>query len=148
MLNKGDYIALVDQNVCDSTKSNASGSGQSSQQSQSSSANMPSYMKFTVNSSRVDDNSPEIVKVWIHDDSKKDENGEQAFIYAYIKIDEGKSDTNPYGIFSMDFAGYPIVNGTIAPTVSFKGTLKAVRSVPVDPTSKVLLQFVSNDSHI
>jgi hypothetical protein len=28
MLNKGDYIALVDNNVCDSTKSKASGSGQ------------------------------------------------------------------------------------------------------------------------
>ena len=66
MLNKGDYIALVDMNICDSAKSDASSAGQSSQASQSSSANMPSYMKFTVNSSRVDNNTPEIVKVWIH----------------------------------------------------------------------------------
>ena len=31
----------------------------------------PSYMKFTVNSSRVDNNSPEIVKVWIHQERER-----------------------------------------------------------------------------
>jgi hypothetical protein len=146
MLNKGDYLALVDQNVCDSTKSNASSAGQSSQASQSSGANMPSYMKFTVNSSRVDNNSPEIVKVWIH--QEKSDHNEPALIYAYITIDEGKSDTNPYGIFSMNFAGFPIADdGTVATIPGFKGTLQAVRSVASDPTSKVLLQFVQSDSH-
>jgi len=147
MLNKGDYIALVDNNVCDSSsKSDASNSAQSSQQSQSSSANMPNYSKFTVNSSRADDNSPEYVKVWIHDNGKG-QPGEAMLIYAYIKIVEGKSDTNPYGIFTMDFAGYPVApNGIVASTPASKGTLRAVRSVPADVTSKVLLQFVSNDS--
>ncbi len=146
MLNKGDYVALVDKNQCDSNKSDASSAGQSSQQSQSSSANMPSYMKFTVNSSRVDNNSPEIVKVWIH--QEKSDHDQPALIYAYIKIDEGKSDTNPYGIFTLDFAGFPIVNGVVASTAAFKGTLRAIRSVASDPTSKVLLQFVQNDSHM
>ena len=65
MLNQGAYIALVDQNLC-SSKSNASTAGQDSQ-NQSSSASMPDYMKFVLNSSRVDDNHDEIVNAWVHE---------------------------------------------------------------------------------
>ena len=47
----------------------------------------------------------------------------------------------------MNFAGFPIVNRVVGSTTAFQGTLQAVRSVPSDLTSKVLLQFVQNDSH-
>lgn len=144
MLNKGIYTALVDQNVCSSSKSDVSSAG-SEAQNQSSGAGMPSYMTFNVISSRVDNASPEILKMWIHQPAS--DHDSEALIYAYATIAEGSGSTNPYGIFAMHFAGYNIVNGTVAGTPSFKGTLRAVRAVASDPASKVLLQFVSQDSH-
>jgi hypothetical protein len=140
MLNKGDYIALVDQNQCNSK---SSGGGQS--QNQSSSANMPNYMNFVMNSSRADNNSPEIVKAWIH--QPKSDHDQAMLIYANIKISEGKTDTNPYGIFAMHFAGYLLdANGNPVAVPKFKGTLEAVRSVPTDSTSKVLLKFIDHET--
>jgi hypothetical protein len=144
MLNQGNYIALVDNNVCNSAKSDASTAGQQAQ-NQSSGATMPNYIKFTVNSSRVDNNSPQIVKAWVRDTGEG--NDKAALIYANITITEGKSDDNPYGIFSMSFAGYPLVNGVVLSDMSMRGVLRAVRSNPNDASSKVLLQFVSDDTH-
>jgi len=144
MLNKGIYTALVDQNVCSSSKADVSSAG-SEAQNQSSGAGMPSYMTFNVISSRADNSSPEILHMWIHQPAN--DHDAEALIYAYATITEGSGSTNPYGIFAMHFAGYNIVNGNVAGSPSFKGTLRAVRAVAGDPASKVLLQFVSHDSH-
>jgi len=142
MLNQGSYLALVDNNQCNSNNSNVSSAGQQAQ-NQSSSANMPDYWNFTLVSSRASNTSDEIVKVWIH--QPQSNNDQEAMIYANIVISEGTSTINPYGIFTMNFAGYPIINGVQTSTAQMKGTLMAVRSVPSDPNSKVLLQFVSNN---
>ena len=141
MLNAGNYIALVDRNQC-SSNSGASSSGQDSQ-NQSSGADMPNYMSFTVNSSRASETSPEIVKVWIHQPASDHDN--EMLIYAYLTIDEGKSDTNPYGIFSISFKGFPIVGGVVSGPATLKGTLKAERQDPADLASRVLLKFVGTD---
>ncbi len=149
MLNKGNYIALVDRNQCNSDKSNASTAGQDSQ-NQSSSATMPDYMKFVVNSSRIDDNHNEIVEAWVHQTAGGHD--QPALIFAHIVISEGTSSTNPYGIFQLNFAGYPLdSSGAMIgypSTPAFNGTLRAVRAVPSDPTSKVLLQFVQDERHV
>jgi len=142
MLNKGSYIALVDNNQCNSNNSDVSSAGQQAQ-NQSSGANMPDYMSFTVVSSRASNTSNEIVQAWVHQPAS--DHDQEALIYANIVISEGTSTQNPYGIFTMNFAGFPITNGTVGTTAMFEGTLKAVRSVPTDLTSKVLLQFVSNN---
>jgi len=141
MLNKGVYTALVDQNLCSTNNADPAAAGQQAQ-NQSSGANMPAYMTFTVDASRADDNSPQYVRVWVHQPAS--DNDQAALIYGKAVISEGTSTTNPYGIFTMDFAGHPIVNGVPAAQASFKGTLEAVRSAP---SGTVLLKFVSHDVH-
>ena len=137
MLNQGAYKAQIDTNQCSSTKSDASSAGQQSQ-NQSSSSSMPSYVMWTVESSRVDNNSPEIVKAWIHEDAQESEPAK--VIFAKVVITEGKSDSNPYGIFTLNFRGAPATDLT---QTMMRGTLKAER----DATGKVLLKFVEHGDH-
>lgn len=140
-VNTGPYTALVDEGLCGSSNADPSAAGQAGQ-NQSSGANMPSYMKFTVDSYRADNASPQIVKVWIHEPAS--EHNEAKLIYGKITITEGASETNPYGLFKMDFAGYLIdENGTAVGTPKFSGTLRAYRN----DSGKVLLDFVSSDSY-
>ena len=150
MLNQGNYLALVDNNQCSSNKSSASSAGQQSQ-NQSSSTNMPDYYKFTTVSSRASNTADEIVKIWIHQPASDGGGGgggdPEELIYVNIVISEGTSSLNPYGIFTLNYAGYPVINGTVSSTSMMHGTLRAVRAVSNDPSSKVLLQFVSNDAH-
>lgn len=145
MLNQGNYLALVDNNVCNSSKSDASSAGQQTQ-NQASSTNMPDYYKFTTLSSRASNTADEIVNIWMHQPAN-DGGGQspEMLIYINIVISEGTSSVNPYGIFTMNFAGYPVMNGTPVSTMAMHGTLKAVRANPADLTSKVLLQFVEAD---
>ena len=138
MLNRGAYKAQIDSNQCSSSKSDASAAGQSSQ-NQSSSSSMPRYEMWTVESSRADNDSPQIVKVWIHEDA--DEYEPAKVIFAKMEITEGKSDTNPYGIFTIHFRGGPAAD--LSQTM-FKGTLKSERDAD---TGKVLLRFIENGTH-
>ncbi|HSR11239.1 MAG TPA: hypothetical protein VLS90_07310, partial [Thermodesulfobacteriota bacterium] len=80
----------------------------------------------------------QIVKVWIHQEAT--EYDPAVLIFAKMTITEGKSDSNPIGIFTINFRGAPVAN--LAQTV-FKGTLKSERD-PV--TGKVLLKFVEQAS--
>jgi hypothetical protein len=140
MLNKGDYVALVDNNQC-SDKSNASSAAQDSQ-NQSSSVNAPDYSTFVVNSSRVDNNSPEIVKVWVHLKKEPGKSDPEMLVYVKITITESKSDTNPYGLFHMELLGYAATNGVPDTSqVLFKGVMKSEK----DATGQVLLKFAEQN---
>ncbi len=127
MLNKPDYVALVDQTQCDTSKSDASSAAQDSQ-NQSSSADMPDYMTFIVNSTRADNNSPEYVNIWIHQKASPQKQDPEKLILVKITITEGKSDSNPYGLFNMTYKGYPTTNGVPDTSqIMFKGVLKSER---------------------
>ena len=143
MLNKGDYIALVDDNQCNTNKSDASSAAQDSQ-NQSSSSNMPDYSTFVVNSSRADNNSPQIGKVWVHDKAGKGgSNDPEMLILVRFTITEAKGDTNPYGLFHMEFVGYEAPNGVPDTSkIMFKGVLKSEKDAT---TGKVLLKFAEQD---
>ncbi|MBI5056175.1 MAG: hypothetical protein HZB61_06135 [Nitrospirae bacterium] len=137
MINKGDYKAQIDMNQCSKSKDDAASAGESSQ-NQSSGSTAPDYEMWTVNSSRADSSSPHIVKVWVHEEADKDM--PEKVIYVKVAITEGKSDTNPYGIFTMNFIGHPVVNGVVNTDVAaFKGVLKT----EVDITGQVLLKFAN-----
>jgi len=140
MLNKGTYKAQIDKNQCSSNNDDPSSAGENSQ-NQSSGSTMPKYEMWTINSTRADDNSPQIVKVWIHESSDDDKGMEPPkMIYAKAVITEGVSDTNPYGIFTMNFRIHPELDGVVYPTPMGKGLLKT----ELDPdTGKVLLKFAS-----
>ncbi len=141
MMNKGDYVALVDNNQCDKDKSNASSAAEDSQ-NQSSSSNMPDYSTFVINSTRADNNSPLIAKVWVHEKARVGKSDPEQLIYVKLTITESKSDTNPYGLFHMEFLGYAATNGV--PDLSqviFKGVLKSEK----DANDLVLLKFAEQN---
>lgn len=135
MTNKGAYVAQIDEKQCDSNRGDASQAGQESS-NQSSGTNAPSYQAWTVESSRTDNNSPQIVKAWIHQEAKGDYDPAQT-IWAKVTIDEGKSDTNPVGIFNVQFKA-TLPNDPNA--MIFKGYLRSKRDTA--DTSKILLQMI------
>jgi hypothetical protein len=140
MLNKGDYVALVDNNQC-KDKSNASNSTADSQ-NQSSSSDAPNYSTFVVNSSRVDNTSPEIAKVWVHLTKEPGKSDPEMVVFVRLTITEGKSDTNPYGLFHMELLGYPATAGVPDTSqVMFKGVMKAEK----DANGQVLLKFAEKN---
>lgn len=141
MLNKGAYVALVDQNLCDANKSDASNANQDSQ-NQSSSGSMPDYSTFTVISTRADNNSPQYAKVWVHLKKEPGKSDPEQVILANLTITEGKSDTNPYGLFTMTFLGYVATNGVMDTSqISFKGVMKAEKNA----AGEVLLKFTEQN---
>ena len=137
MLNKGDYKALVDKNLC------SGGSDQNANSGQNAGAGAPNYQEFIINSSRLDNNSPQIVKLWIHEKARNDDPAKA--IIGKAVITEGSSTTNPLGQFTMDFIAYPVnANGTAntAAQPQFKGFLKTVKDAA---TGQISLQFGSQD---
>lgn len=97
LVNKGDYIALVDEKKCDPearASSGNSGAGDSS-------SNAPSYMKAIVNAARTSNSDPMRVKAWI----EEVEEDFSATIFVNISATEAPSDSNPYGVFRMDYCG-------------------------------------------
>jgi hypothetical protein len=134
MLNKGPYTAQIDENQCSSNKGDASQAGQESA-NQSSGATAPKYELWTVESKRVDDNSPQILTAWIHQEASEHEPAQ--IISAKVVITEGKSAANPYGIFTINFRANLVSDPSV---LSFKGILKSERD-PADP-NRILLKFV------
>ncbi|RZI86729.1 MAG: hypothetical protein EOP38_00060 [Rubrivivax sp.] len=112
MVNQGPYVALVDENKCqgrgDSSKSSSTSAG---------ATNAANFMNGVVQSTQASVNDPLIIKAWLHEDG---EDG-QSKIYLHITATEGKSDTNPNGVFAMHFCGEP--SGTSG--CAFKGSLVA-----------------------
>lgn len=97
LVNKGNYLALVDRNKCDpESRSSSSNSG-----ADSSSTSAPSYMTATVNSSRASNDEPMRVKTWI-DEKERDFS---ATIFVNISASEAPSTSNPYGVFRLDYCG-------------------------------------------
>jgi len=101
---------------------------------------MPDYEMWTVNSSRADDNSPQIVKAWIH---QKGYQGEpNMIIFAKAVIEKGLDEVPPYGLFTVTFKAYPDIN--VPPEylpyvpILMKGFMKTVQD---EGTGKLLLKF-------
>lgn len=132
MVNKGYYKALVNQKVC-----RGNDDVSNSTQQGASSSNAPDYMEWTVRSSRADNNSPQTLEAWIH--QRADGMDPEMLIQAKAVITEGSSASNPYGIFTMNFVGYPSSGGVpnLSAAPFFKGVLAAQR----DANGKVLLKF-------
>jgi hypothetical protein len=98
MVNKGNYIALVDKNKCD-TKSQSSASNSTSGSSGASSA--PDYMTAVVNVSRASNSDPMIGKIWM----SMTEEGHAVDIYVHLTATQSPTDAPPYGQFRLDYIG-------------------------------------------
>lgn len=97
-VNQGPYIAMVDQNKCDQkSRSSSSGAG-----STSAGASATDYnMRAVVDSTRTDNSSPMIGKIWID----MEEAEYQANIFVRLRADQAPSTGNPYGVFRLDYCG-------------------------------------------
>lgn len=124
LVNSGTYKALVDRNLCAGKDTSTTGGA-------------PDYRTWTLNVTRADNNSPEILQAWIHEGGPND--GGEKLITAKMVITEPAGTTNPTGIFRIDYAQFPVNNGVTGAVVD-KGTLKAERDV----TGKVILSMVSS----
>jgi len=151
MLNQNTYIAQLDADLCKQERDDVSNSqsdaasSQGSSSSASSSSEQKNYEYWTVRSSRADEVSPQIVKLWFDMDEEMGpgDNLKQQ-LQAKLVILEGKSDENPYGIFTMNFISYYIddVAGVIESdeAIIMRGILRAEK----DSTGKVILKFLTN----
>jgi len=102
MVNKGNYIALIDQTKCDSSnRSSSSNSG-------SGSSTASQFSTATVNSSRASNSDPMIGDIWVD----QNQNGQQMTIFVRTSATAAPTTTNPYGTFRMDFCGKPASGGS------------------------------------
>lgn len=98
MVNKGDYIALVDKSKCDA-KSQASASNSTSGASGASTT--PDYMTAVVNVTRASNSDPMLAKIWM----SLTEEGHAADIYVHLTATQSPTDAPPYGQFRLDYIG-------------------------------------------
>jgi hypothetical protein len=96
LVNQGPYVALIDKNACDATKSSGASSSSDAGASQA-----PSYMTAVVDSTRLTNSDPMLVKAWI----SISEEGKATTVFAHISATEAPSTSNPYGTFRMDYCG-------------------------------------------
>jgi hypothetical protein len=115
MVNKGDYVALVDMNKCD-PRSKASASNSTSGSSGSTST--PDYMTATVNVTRASNSDPMIGNIWM----SMTEEGNPMNIYVHLTATQSPTDTPPYGQFRLDYIGKTA--GT-TPATMFNGYIDA-----------------------
>jgi hypothetical protein len=135
MVNQGAYLALVDTNKCETSRDDKDNAGSDLQESQSGgSANAEAtninYERWVVVSHREDNNSPQNVRFWVEGGQGEGE----GTIEARLIIWEGKSTTNPLGLFKLNFQEIDS-----AGTALMKGYLEAVKS---EDTDDVQLRFV------
>ncbi len=98
LVNDGPYIALIDQNKCDSSsQSSASNGGSTSDGSQAA-----NYQSTVVNSTRASLNDPMIAGIWV---DQSDGDSGHGTIYVHLSATQAPSNTNPYGQFRLDFCG-------------------------------------------
>ena len=105
MVNQGSYIALVDEDKCEQGE-NQSDSGATGQ---ASGGGATEYESWTITSTRATDTDPQIVQIWVPGDQPDPNDPEGAFdsqtILVEVTVDEGVSDSVPFGSFSMNFSG-------------------------------------------
>ncbi len=123
------YIALIDAASCE-----RSGGGGGGQNQSSGGGKTVQMEKWTVQSTRADNSSPQIVRIWAPSGGDGGSNRPPTEIRAEITITEGVTSANPFGKFVLNFQGVttsawtsPMGGFTVpAGTAAEKGTLKTV----------------------
>ncbi len=140
-VNKGAYIALVNNDKCETGK-NKSSAGQSGQ----SSGQTVKFEKWTINSTRTDNSSPMIVKIWVPKENGGGGGGggppnpmDQQEILVETTVTEAISSTNPFGKFTLNFKGVVDGGGMAGtPIELMKGALFTVSNSSGKPEFKFI----------
>lgn len=136
LVNQGAYYALVNTNECQQSgggSSSDASAGASGGVSSSDSSQATKYEKWLVQSTRTNNSSPQIVRIWIPPNGQSSDPMDNQYILVHITVNEGVSNTNPFGKFTLNFKGV-LPAGTVMPDMSvlgadltvMTGTLKTV----------------------
>jgi len=98
LINQGNYVALIDESVCDSESRADAGKSSSNNEGESA----PQYTRAVVNATRATNADPMVVKAWVGISAGE---GTPATVYARAVATEAPTDANPYGVFRMDYCG-------------------------------------------
>lgn len=134
MLNKGPYRAQVEKAQCRQQRDESQQDGGSSTED-----SQPEYENWTVQSSRSSNTSQQIVQVWMQVQTDTGERENQLRAY----IEESSSDDNPFGIFTLSAASYPLTNNQAdASQPLFKMSLRSQRN----QSGGVLVEFMHQET--
>jgi len=131
MVNQGAYIALVNEDKCD-TGGNKSSSGSGGAQSTGSngSSQTAKFNKWTINSTRASNSSPQIVKIWVPGEANASEPMDGQDILVEVTVNDGISSTRPFGSFVLNFVGVVDAGAFGGPAgnlmTTMTGTLRSV----------------------
>lgn len=143
--NKGTYLALVSQSSCEQ----ASSDKKISRAITSANSIHTEYMKLIVNATRSA-GGPEAFKVWLLIPQQKNSKYSTP-IMLKIKgmITETPTATNPYGLFVLNYAGYPI-NTDMKPSLTpiIRGYLNNIRNIDNHPQMAYAEQDTKNGNNI
>jgi len=101
MVNKGNYIALIDMNKCNHQSSSDSSAGSSGATS------TPNYATAVVNVTRASNSDPMIGKMWM----SMTEEGRQENVFVHLTATQSPTDAPPYGVFRVDYLGKDASSG-------------------------------------
>jgi len=130
MVNQGPYIALIDTDQCSQGDARNDGST-----GQSSGTGGTTYEKWVIDSTRADNASPQVVKLWIREEDGP--GGMPQIIKVETTVREGVSDTRPFGDFTLNFR----FEDPDTSAVNGGGTLETVTA----PSGKVAYTFFMNE---
>jgi hypothetical protein len=132
MVNEGAYIALVNEDKCMEGE-NQSGASSGGAQSTAASSQSVNYSKWTVIASRADNDSPQIVKIWVPGDNGASDPMDAQRILVTTTISEGVSSDKPYGSFVMNFIGQAPVGAGGSFVEVMQGTLQTLDNAQGKP---------------
>ncbi|MBB5019931.1 hypothetical protein HNQ59_003239 [Chitinivorax tropicus] len=135
-VNKGPYKALVDQKLCNANRDDAS----NSTNGESTADNSPHYMDWIVDVTRANSTAPQLAKFWVTDIGRADKPGMK--ILVSMTATESATSTNPYGLFKLDFIGYPLINGQVQ---TAQPQMKGYIEVAKDGTGAPQLSFFQEE---
>jgi hypothetical protein len=104
MVNKGNYVALVDMNKCDSSHQTSTSD---STAGSSGATSTPNYMTAVVNVTRASNSDPMVGKMWM----SMTEEGKQQKIFVHLTATQSPTDAPPYGVFRVDYLGQDASSG-------------------------------------
>ncbi|MCU7842260.1 MAG: hypothetical protein KZQ93_00310 [Candidatus Thiodiazotropha sp. (ex Monitilora ramsayi)] len=132
LVNNGAYIALVNEDKCEEGE-NQSGASSGGAQSTASSSQNVDYSKWTVFSTRLNESSPQIVKIWVPGDADTSDPMDAQRILVSTTINEGVGAGKPFGSFVMNFVGEAPVGPGGSYVEVMQGTLKTVDNAQGKP---------------
>jgi len=128
MADQGPYVAQADMKACFKDKSSGGGQNKSA-------GSTKELVNVVVDSARLDEFSPLIVKAWFEMIESRGDSGQSFKVQMQVKmvIAEGQSEANPVGIFRLSW------EGKVAGNVMMKGHIESSRSTEAGKINLIMV---------